>query len=228
MRCVLPFSLPFRFALAAALCCFAGSRASAAQDLTAYWAMNNSYDVTEPVGSSAHLTGGWLHVGGGGHLDFGTGTTVNAYNGAPAGSSVEFSDFIGIVAIGYLQMSGLDFTGHVNPTISFAFQKTDLVTFFSSFQLEYRDGGSWVTVANLLEQDYTTFQRYSYTFTSGILDGRSNVDLRIHFVEALDIAASAKFDNILITADAIPEPGSMVLLAGGVVLAGAAFAGRKR
>lgn len=224
MRC----SLPFRSALVAALCCFAGSHAFGAQDLIAYWAMNNSYDVTEPIGSSAYLTGGFLHVGGGGHLGFGTGTAVNAYNGAPAGNSVEFSDFVGIVAVGYLQMSGLDFTGYVNPTISFAFQKTDLVTFFSSFRLEYYSGSSWVTVANLLEQDYTTFQPYSYTFTSGILNDRSNVDLRIYFVEAIDIAASAKFDNILITAEAIPEPGGMALLLGGAVLAGAAFARRKR
>lgn len=149
------------------------------------------------------------------YIGSGPGTTVNS-GGYPAGDSLKFGDFASIAGVGYVTLTGLDFAGLSQPTFSFAWKKNDFVTFFESFAVEYNTGSGWQHAVDLGEPG-TSYTAASYTFAPGVLDNKSNVGIRLHFVEVVDVASFLDVDNV--TVSAVPEPAAVGLLGlGGIGL----------
>jgi hypothetical protein len=141
------------------------------------------------------------------------GTTVNAQPGVLAGDSLSFVSLLDIVEDGSITISGLDFTGLEDVEISFAFAHDYVGVGAQSYTLEYNTGSGWETYSGIAEPG-TTFTSRTFDLSSVTdLNGASSVALRIHFVEALNVVDTVSFDNITVTA--VPEPGTIGLLAAG-------------
>ncbi len=142
------------------------------------------------------------------------GTDVNLLAGYTAGEALAFTDFLSIVADGYIEIEHIDFTGYRLPTLSFAAMQNPAWTIFSHLSIDYKIGnGSWITAADLQAVPFpTAFAPISYQFLGGQLDGLNDVSLRIHFTDAVTAVAEARFDNITVSAEAVPEPSTYALL----------------
>jgi hypothetical protein len=181
----------------------------------AFWDFNGS-SLVRTAGTSGDMSVEVINIGepdpeppGSGYVGYGPGTTVNS-GGYPAGESLELGSFINIVGVGYITLDDLNFTDLSQPTLSFAWKKDQFVTFFESFSVEYNTGSGWQTATDLGEPT-NGFTTATYTFAPGVLNNQSDVSIRLHFVEVVDIVSHLNIDNVTVTA--VPEPGTATLLA---------------
>lgn len=181
------------------------------EDLIGYWDLNNSF--TRSAGTSGNLSASLIDVGPG-FINFAEpGSTENLEPGFTAGTALVFGSFATIVGVGGITIENIDLTGYKLPTLSFAGAKDPNIVLFSSFKVEYRIGhsGNWTTVANLPELP-DNFETISVPITDVALENQINVELRIRFSEVVDVVSYAQFDNIKITAEAVPEPSTWALI----------------
>jgi len=206
--------------------------AGQAEDVIGFWNLNHTFDnsIVEP--GSGTLSVRYFDIGASepqaAVFQWVTGTDVNLLPPSSAGEALAFTDFFSIVADGYIEIEHIDFTGYQLPTLSFAAMQNPAVTLFSHLSIDYKIGnGSWITAADLKATPFpTAFAPISYQFLGGQLDGLSDVSMRIHFTDAVTLVAEARFDNIKITAEAVPEPSTYALL--GLALVGGLLALRAR
>lgn len=189
---------------------FVVTLASYGQTVVGYWDLNNT--LARSDGSSGILDAEVVGFPFSTFIDYGTGTSVNLPIGFTAGQSLRFFDLTSIVEIGHVTISGLNFTGLTSPTFSFAVRGNALFQIGDSFELEYNTGSGWVTAVS--PSINTTYSVASYSFSPGLLDGLSNVDMRIAFSTVATVIDVLEVDNILITA--VPEPASVILLGIGI------------
>ena len=184
-----------------------------AQTELGYWDLNGT--LARSSGTSGTL-GAELLILGAGFINYGTGTTVNLQPGFTAGSSLRFFDLISIAETGRVTISNLDFSGLTTPTVSFAIRSNPAFTLSDDFRLQYDSGGGWTT-ADVLALPTTSYELVSYTFDPGVIDGLSDVDLRLSFTSVATLLDTVEVDNIRVTA--VPEPSVVWLLvaAGGAL-----------
>ncbi len=178
-----------------------------AQTELGYWDLNGT--LARSSGTSGTLSAELLILGAG-FISFGTGTTVNLQPGFTAGSSLRFFDLVSVAETGRVTISNLDFSGLTTPTISFAIRSNPAFTLSDDFRLQYDSGGGWTT-ADVLALPTTTYELVSYTFDPGVIDGLSDVDLRLSFTSVATLLDTVEVDNIRVTA--VPEPSVVWLLA---------------
>lgn len=178
-----------------------------AQTEVAYWDSNGT--LARSAGTSGSL-GAELVILGAGFIGFGTGTTVNLQPGFTAGQALEFFDLVSVVETGRVTLTGLNFTGLTTPTLSFAIRSNPAFTLSDDFRLQYDTGGGWTT-ASVLALPTTSYELASYTFDPGVIDGLSDVDLRLEFSSVATVLDVVQVDNVRVTA--VPEPSVVWLLA---------------
>ncbi len=183
-----------------------------AQTLVGYWDMNGTQ--ARSSGDSGVLTRDLEELGIS-FLGYGSGSTVNLESGFSAGQSLAFVNLASVLETGHVTVSSLDLTGLTTPTFSFAVRSTPAFEFGDILKLEYNTGGGWTTAA-LLAAPTTSYSLVSHTFSSGLLDGLSNVGIRITFSSIVSLADTFEVDNLKITA--VPEPAAYMLLGAGVLL----------
>lgn len=196
------------------LCCSLALAFSAADAaLLGYWNFNGSYDRT---GGTMGSLSAELEAFGLDYQDLnGEGSAINLVPPSLADTSLRFFSLASIAEVGHVAIVGLNFVNYASPTISFAAQNSPAFQVGDEFYVEYDLGlgGGWVKAADLAAPD-TPFQLITYTFAPGLLDGKSNVGIRLTFSTALNFIDTLEFDNLQITA--VPEPGSLVLVALGL------------
>lgn len=193
---------------------------ASADVFVAYWDLNGSLNRSD--GTSGTLT---TYVDGSliSFQDYGIGTTVNLRSGFVAGDSRLFFNLASIGELGAVEITGLNLTGLQDPVLSFAVRKDSLLEPLDFWEAEYNDGSGWQTAGIMTEPD-TEYSLRFFDF-SGIssLTNNSNVGLRISWFEPVSLLDVLEFDNVLVNATAVPEPGSVLLLG-----LGAAFLWRRK
>ena len=179
--------------------------ASHAQTLVGYWDLNSNQSRSS---GSSGLLSAELEGYGITYIGYGTGTTVNLEPGFSAGESLSFVNLASIIEVGHVTVSGLNFTGLVAPTFSFAARSNPAFQLGDVFKLEYNTGSGW-TLETTLPTPNTSYAMVTRTFSSGILDGLPNVDIRITFSTVVAVADTFEVDNVKVTA--VPEPASLAL-----------------
>lgn len=203
--------------------------AGQAEDVLGFWDLNGSLTRSFGGPNAGALSVRYFDLGANpqiGVVGYDTGTSVNLLEGYTAGEALAFSDFASIVGDGFIEIEHINLTGYRLPTLSFAGERNPDLSLFSHLSIDYRIGnGAWVTAVNVGELP-NDFGLVSHTFLGGQLDGQSDVSMRIHFTDAVTFVAQARFDNITVSAEAVPEPSTYALLA--MALVGGLLALRAR
>lgn len=194
----------------AALTALALSGSIAKADLLGYWDFNadNLLRSAGDMGDLTVQTEGFLDIG---FDEFGLGTDVNLLPDFEEGDSQGFYSLAEIAETVRFTISDLNLTGYTSPEISFAARNDAAFAAGDEFYLEYNVGGGWVRATTFADPD-DDFTRFSFTFSSGILDHAANVALRFSHHTGVGVIDEFEVDNIQINATAVPEPGTVALL----------------
>ncbi len=144
-----------------------------------------------------------------------TGSTINDQgNGATSDLAV-----VGSAANGKTLTLQYDATGLSNQVLNQAVRISNATTSFTDVDVDYSvDGGAtW----NVIASNFTATTTYSLLTLAlpTALDNQSDARIRWTFNGATTTGSTFRTDNITIDADVVPEPATMVLLAGAAALA---------
>lgn len=195
-------------AVAVALVGFTWSSLAGAEELS-YWTFNAN--SLAPAFGQAGATLLTADIGFGGE-GYGTGTTVNALNGYPAGKSLEY---YAVVAATFqeLTFTGLNFTNAVDARMSFATISTHLFDVGERMVVEYStNGGLNYQTAQVLANPTAAWDVRTVDFGTA-LNGHSNVRIRVQTSAVFEAGSRLAFDNVQI----VPEPSSLALCALGIL-----------
>lgn len=199
-----------------ALAIFAVAMSSHGATLVGYWDFNSG-SLARSQGTSGSMSTFLVSATVAEFQSFSLpGTTANAQPGVPDGASLSFISLLNIVEDGTITISGLNFSGLEGVNFSFAFASNVIGLDVQSFSLEYNVGSGWQTFSSISEPTNSFTTRTFDLSSVTALNGASSAALRIHFVEALNVVDILSFDNITVTA--VPEPGTIGLLASGAAL----------
>lgn len=167
----------------------------------AYWSFNA--DSTAPDIGSNSLAITWEGIGLSSQ-GWGSGTTLAAQPGYPAGSSLEFIDPFAIFPFHRLIIGGLDFSGKTGASLSLAYRSDQIFEVGETTEVFYRqNAGAWVFSA-VIPTPTDNWQSIDIAVPGA--DGNDNVDFAILNSAVFEIGSILEFDNITISA--IPEPGA--------------------
>lgn len=151
-----------------------------------------------------------------------SGTTINAQGGAPAGSSIAF---VGQNGNGWTATFALNLTGWTTLNLTSIHQRSS--TGFNDVDLDIStDGGStWTSlVANYnAATSFATDTGMNVNLPTAA-ENNANVQLRYTFAGSTSNTGTWRMDNMHLTGEAVPEPGTLLALGAGI----AAFAARRR
>lgn len=147
-----------------------------------------------------------------------TGTTENIIGTSSPNRSVGFYHVGVVFADGAFVMNNFDFTGLSDGSISFAVRGENFFTWDTNLDVDYRvNNGSWVDIAEGIT--YAPGFNVADIDFGAVLDGISDVDLRIRTTAWASIGGFLDIDNIQV--NAVPEPWTYATLFG---LSGLVFA----
>lgn len=148
-------------------------------------------------------------------MSVGTGTTLNAQLGDPAGDALNFkSNENNGRDIDFL----FDATGYED--IQFSFDATRNTQGFNGNQVWYSVDGSNYFLFDIFNPA-TSFGTHSFDMSSiTALDDAANAYIRIRFNGAGNNGGMNRLDNVVIGGSAVPAPSALALLGGALALAG--------
>lgn len=193
-----------------------------AQTLLSYWNMdassvNSKLPANDGV-QSATVGAAFVNISAGfsGGIDPLIGGTLdNIVGSSPTNRAVGFFRVGAVYDDGAFEMNNFDFANYTDGEISFALRGENLFTWDTNLEVDYRlNNGSWIDFAENLT--YNSGWDVATISFGSLLDGASDVDLRIRTQSWLSIAGYLDIDNIQVTA--LPEPASVLLLAAGGML----------
>jgi hypothetical protein len=152
------------------------------------------------------------------------GTTVNAQMGDPAGRALALQGGVNTINNGRSLTLLFNGSGWMDFNLSYATQRTS--TGFNSQTLSYStDGVNFVNVGSFTEIP-SAFATRSWDLSSiGDLNDEQGIWLRLTFTGATAELGNNRIDNLVVTANPVPEPATMAALAIGL---GAVAARRRR
>lgn len=175
-------------------------------ELIGYWDFNNS-TMDRSMGTNGTMSAnpaGFLAT-----LNYKTGTSSNAWSGTPAGMAMQFHDAVAVLPDGNVEIESINMTGAHSLNVSFAIRSEHTFVWHEHVRVSYNlDGGGWVLVVNLPEPS-VSWGVHSVDIPNSV-DNQSIVGVRIEVRSWANINEAVEFDNI--TLQAIPEPGTAVLL----------------
>jgi hypothetical protein len=181
-----------------------------------YWDFNSD-NLARSQGTSGTMSVTLFNVSVFSYEAFASGTTENALPSVPAGSSLAFFDFAEAFEWGVIEINHLDFTGYQDIQLSFASRQSNLGV-MELFSVQYKTGSEWETFSHF-DKPTSSWATESFDLSSiGALNNIANASLRIHFIEFAQLFEVLEFDNILVTATAIPEPRHVIWITGFLAL----------
>lgn len=205
--------------LFAAAVLFVAAVSARADTLVGYWALNRTLDRTAGNSGSMSVVVADLGIQ---YVGWGEGSIENLVPGYPIGESLHFSNLATVVEVGHITLSDLDFTGLVNPVISFAAKSNVIFQLNDTFTVEYWNGTQWIS--SDLKKPTTSYGIITHTFSGGELDGVAHASIRISFSTVATLVDTMDIDNVQV--NAVPEPGTLALA--GIGMAGAFVLWRRR
>lgn len=204
------------FVIITALTCLVplSSRAT----LVAYWDMDASTPAAKLPATSGTQAGSLsnsfvnLAIGFSSRIDpLVTGTLENIVGSSPTNRAVGFYRVGTAYESGAFEMSGFDFTGLSDVSISFAYRSFDTFTWDSNLEVDYRIGaGSWIDFAEA--ETWTSGYTLAEIDFGSLLDNQASVDFRIRTENWSSAFGYLDLDNIQV--NAVPEPRAAALGAG--------------
>lgn len=196
-----------------------------ASTLLAYWNMddtsvNGKLAVNDGVQSSI-VSAGFVDISTGFFSEIGNadGTTDNIVGSAPLdNNSVGFYRAFTVYNEGAFEMYGLDFTNFTDGQLSFAVRSQNNFTWDTNLHVDYRFNNApiWSQITETITYNNAPNWNVSVIDFGSLLDGQSDVDLRIRMVSWASVTGWIDIDNVQVTS--IPEPASVLLLAAGGTL----------
>ncbi|MEO0796070.1 MAG: hypothetical protein AAFX93_12950 [Verrucomicrobiota bacterium] len=193
----------------------------ASADIIGYWDFNsNDLSRFPSANSSGTMTVDLQPLAIASNVNqLGTGTSLNAQFGQPAGDALQYFS-LGVAAeTGTMEITGLDFTGMQDIHFSFDLSRDVIGANLQSYEIQYstNNGGNWVAFSFIGEPApiYTTLDLDLSSITA--LNNISTGGLRLQFVELLELVDVVQIDNVTVSATPIPEPSHYALGFGAIV-----------